>query len=49
MYKRQYSDGPNEENKINDQRRIDYHHTHLIEIQKATMMAWNVKGILHGH
>ena len=30
-----YSDGPDEENKIHDQRRIDYHHTHLIEIQKA--------------
>ena len=30
-----YSDGPNEENKIKDQRRIDYHHSHLLEIQKA--------------
>ena len=40
---------PNEENKIKDQRRIDYHHTHLIEYKKLSMMAWTVKGILLGH
>ena len=30
-----YSDGPDASNKVNDQRRIDYHHTHLTEIKNA--------------
>ena len=39
-----YSDAPNKENKIKDQRRIDYHHTHLIEIQKAINDGVDCKG-----
>ncbi len=39
-----YSDSPNEENKIHDKRRIDYHHHHLIEIQKAINDGVDCKG-----
>ena len=39
-----YSDGPDKENKINDQKRIDYHRTHLIEIQKAINDGVDCKG-----
>ena len=30
-----YGDGPNSEGKVEDERRIDYHHSHLKEIKKA--------------
>ena len=39
-----YSDGPDESNKVNDQRRIDYHHTHLTEIKNAIDDGVDCKG-----
>ena len=39
-----YSDGPDERNKVNDQRRIDYHHTHLAEIKNAIDDGVDCKG-----
>ena len=39
-----YSDGPDENNKVNDQRRIDYHHTHLTEIKNAIDDGVDCKG-----
>ena len=39
-----YPDGPDETNKVNDQRRIDYHHTHLTEIKNAINDGVDCKG-----
>ena len=39
-----YPDGPDETNKVNDQRRIDYHHTHLAEIKNAINDGVDCKG-----
>ena len=39
-----YSDGPNKNNKIHDQRRINYHHYHLFEIQNAINDGVDCKG-----
>ena len=39
-----YSDGPDENNKVDDQRRIDYHHTHLTEIKNAIDDGVDCKG-----
>ena len=39
-----YSDGPNADKKIDDQRRIDYHRSHLEELKLAIRDGVNCKG-----
>ena len=39
-----YGDSPNKEKKINDQRRIDYHQSHLAEVKRAIADGVECKG-----
>jgi|TARA_B110000438_G_scaffold33744_1_gene33337 beta-glucosidase len=39
-----YGDAPNSEKKINDQRRIDYHRSHLLEVKRAIVDGVQCKG-----